>query len=191
MSDENLGRDDFEFNEEADTPPKNNSNRTFLIAAGILGAIALVAAACIAIYALFILPQRRALQTAQLATLSVQNTEVARAITQTSAALQLQATSTPTVTPEPTATATLTPTPVLAIPTSTSEPTLDPRTATVAALLTQAAGGVGDGTAAPPSPTPTALPNTGFADDVGLPAMLGMAAFLVAIIFAARRLRTA
>jgi LPXTG-motif cell wall-anchored protein len=38
---------------------------------------------------------------------------------------------------------------------------------------------------------PTAIPNTGFADDVGLPAMLGMAVLLVVVIFLARRLRTA
>jgi LPXTG-motif cell wall-anchored protein len=37
---------------------------------------------------------------------------------------------------------------------------------------------------------PTAIPNTGFADDVGLPMMLGIAVLLVVVIFLARRLRT-
>jgi hypothetical protein len=41
------------------------------------------------------------------------------------------------------------------------------------------------------SPTPTRLAATGFADDVGLPAMLGMAALLIVVIFLARKLRTA
>jgi hypothetical protein len=39
--------------------------------------------------------------------------------------------------------------------------------------------------------TPSALPTSGFADDVGLPGMFGLALLLVAVIFLARRLRTA
>jgi LPXTG-motif cell wall-anchored protein len=38
---------------------------------------------------------------------------------------------------------------------------------------------------------PTEIPKTGFADEVGLPAMLGMAVLLIVIIILARRLRTA
>jgi LPXTG-motif cell wall-anchored protein len=38
---------------------------------------------------------------------------------------------------------------------------------------------------------PTAIPDTGFADDVGLPLMLGLAVLLIVIIFLARRLRSA
>lgn len=37
--------------------------------------------------------------------------------------------------------------------------------------------------------TPTALPATGFADDVGLPGMLGLAVVLIAVVFLARRIR--
>jgi LPXTG-motif cell wall-anchored protein len=39
--------------------------------------------------------------------------------------------------------------------------------------------------------TSTALPTTGFADEVGIPGLLGMAVLLIAVIFLARRLRSA
>jgi len=39
------------------------------------------------------------------------------------------------------------------------------------------------------TPTPTALPDTGFIDDVGLPGLLGLAAALVLVVFIVRRLR--
>jgi len=37
--------------------------------------------------------------------------------------------------------------------------------------------------------TPTALAETGFADNVGLPGMVALAALLIVVIFLARRLR--
>jgi len=40
-------------------------------------------------------------------------------------------------------------------------------------------------------PTATALPTTGFAEDAGVPMMLGLAVLLIVIIFLARRLRSA
>jgi hypothetical protein len=40
-------------------------------------------------------------------------------------------------------------------------------------------------------PTSTALPDSGFADDVGLPGLIGLAAVLVVVVFLARRLRSA
>ena len=43
-------------------PPAKTGSRPFLAVAGILGAITLLALACIALYALFFLPQRRAQQ---------------------------------------------------------------------------------------------------------------------------------
>jgi LPXTG-motif cell wall-anchored protein len=64
--------------------------------------------------------------------------------------------------------------------------TVDPRTATVSALLTQAAS-----TATTRTPTVTALPVTGFAEDVGVPGLVGLALVLIVVIFLARRLRTA
>jgi len=41
------------------------------------------------------------------------------------------------------------------------------------------------------TPTATGLPDTGFADDIGAPTLLGMAALLIVVIFVARRLRAA
>lgn len=62
------------------------------------------------------------------------------------------------------------------------------RTATVAAFLTQAAGG---GAVLTLTPQSTALPNTGFADEVGLPGLFGLAAALLVVVFLARRARLA
>jgi LPXTG-motif cell wall-anchored protein len=65
------------------------------------------------------------------------------------------------------------------------------RTGTIAVLLTQVAtSGGGTSAAGTFAPlTPTALPKTGFMEDVGLPVLLGMAMLFVFIIFMARRLR--
>jgi LPXTG-motif cell wall-anchored protein len=41
------------------------------------------------------------------------------------------------------------------------------------------------------TPTATGLPDTGFADDIGAPTLLGMAALLILVIFIARRMRAA
>lgn len=183
---------DTEFeSEEESSPPEETGNRAFLIVAGVLGAVALLALICIAVYALVFLPRQKAEQTQRLATLNAQNTQVAMAITQTSeasflAATQAAATPTPTATeviaetPTPTATA------VVVLPTFTRPATQDPRTATVAALLTQASN-----VTRTVVPTATALPSTGFADEVGLPAMMGIAVLLIGVIFVARRLRSA
>ncbi len=62
------------------------------------------------------------------------------------------------------------------------------RTATVAAFLTQAASG-GQSLTLTPQTTSTKLPDTGFADEVGLPGLIGLAFALVAVIFIARRIR--
>ena len=173
------------------TPPTGNEDgngggsRTFLVVAGILGAITLLALLCIALYAFVFLPTRRSQQAQQVAQLNAQNTQVAQAITSTAAAAAF--TYTPTATRIP-PTATRTPTPVVAIPTRTQVVVVDARTATVAALLTQAAGLQKTPTA---QATSTALPKTGFAEDVGVPGMLGLAALLIAVIFLARRLRLA
>jgi LPXTG-motif cell wall-anchored protein len=75
-----------------------------------------------------------------------------------------------------------TPTPVLA---AGASPTAD-RTATVAFLLTEAA--VGRLTI---TPTASGLPSTGFADDMGVPGLVGLALVLIVVVFLARRLRTA
>jgi LPXTG-motif cell wall-anchored protein len=70
---------------------------------------------------------------------------------------------------------------------------LNSRTQTVAALLTQAAGGTTNTTpgagASAGGLTPTTLPTTGFVEEVGLPGMLGLSILLVAVIFFVRRMR--
>lgn len=170
-------------------PPENGpNNRSFLVLAGILGAITLLALISIAVYAAVLRPRQLAARREQEAKLFAQNTQIAQAITRTAAAANFTSTPTQTRLP-PTATATRTPTPVVAVPTNTLVAAQgDPRTATVAALLTQAAGIQRTPTV---RVTTTALPTTGFADQVGIPGMLSLSILLIAVIFLARRLRMA
>jgi LPXTG-motif cell wall-anchored protein len=70
---------------------------------------------------------------------------------------------------------------------------IDARTATVQVLLTQAAlsgQAVATGTLVPGT-TATALPKTGFAEDAGIPGLLGLTALLLVVILLARRMRAA
>jgi LPXTG-motif cell wall-anchored protein len=173
------------------TPPEESSNRSFYIVLGVLGAITLLVLLCVVGYMLIVRPRLKNQQQAQIDARNAQNTQVAMAITQTSAAIAITATPTNTSTPVPnTPTAAATQPGVVVVPTATRQATADPRTATVAALLTQAAS-VATRTTGPVAPSPTALPKTGFAEDVGLPMMIGLAALLIVVIFLARRLRTA
>ncbi len=169
-------------------PPEERSNRAFIIIAIGLIVLALVAVACLAGYALVYVPRQRENQANQVATVNAQNTEVAKSILATTIAEAFTPTPevTATNTPEPLAP---TETPVVIIPTNTFVPTADPRTATVAALYTQAAQATMPSIRTP-TPTSTALPATGFADEVGAPAMLGLAILLLVVIFLARRLRS-
>ncbi len=159
-------------------PPEESSNRTFLIAAGILGFIVLLSLACVAGYVFFIRPNQGQ-QVAQAAAQATQNAQVQQALTATSQAASL---GTPTEAP--------TNTPVLAEVTSTEIPggtdTPDPATSTVAAALTQAA--IAQLTTVP---TSTALPKTGIGDEFGAPGLVIMGMMLIAVIFLARRLRVA
>jgi len=182
FEDNGLGFDDDE------NPPEESSNRTFLIAAGILGGIVFLSLACLAIYALVILPQRNNAQLAEQNALATQNAQVNEALTATGVAFNLSQT------PQATETLLPTDTPVVAQPmeTNTLNPaaalegtlTPDPATMTVAAGLTQVAASTGT-----VFPTSTALPTSGFADEVGLPGMVIAAMVLVVVIFLARRLR--
>jgi hypothetical protein len=176
--------------EEAEPPPAETSNRSFLIVAGILGAIMLMSLLVLAVFAftrVVPLQRQRAAETAQA--IAFHSTEVARSVGATSIAKAWTATFTPT---EP-ATATPLPptnTPVVVVQaTSTATSGPDPRTATVAALLTQAAAAQ---TSVPTAViTPSELPQGGFADEVGVPGLLGLALLLVGVIFVTRRLRLA
>lgn len=187
--------EDLEF-EELDTEEtistSRGSNRTFLIVAGILGGILLIALLAIAAYAILILPGRDTGQQTQVAAINATNTAVAEEAQLTAIAKQITMTPTntatlpPTDTPTPTLTPTKTSTPVLA-PTNTPDDSIDPATSTVAALLTQQAAGGAGGT---PIPTATALPATGFADDFGIPGLLLVAGVLMVVIILSRRLRS-
>lgn len=185
---------DFEEDGGDYSSSSGSGNRTFMLAIGILGGIFLIALIVLAVFALFIMPQRNAAQQEQAAQINAQNTATAFAVTEM-ALFQQQAMTT---TAEALATVEPSPTSVVVFPTNTpgpelaadadSEGTQEPiggdlfaRTQTVAALLTQAAGGG--------QTTTTALPTTGFADDVGLPGLLGLAILLIAVIVLARRLR--
>ena len=184
---------------------KPASNRTFVIIAGALGAIFLLALIALIVYAVIIVPQRNAARLEQAAQINAQNT--ATSVSATELAFVQQLALTPSETPVPEDTEAPTPTEVVVFASETpaaaetqplvmaADSELNARTATVAALLTMAAGGTspadltatsGAGT---PSVSPTALPTTGFADEVGLPALLGLAVLLVGVMILARRLR--
>lgn len=174
--------DDLNFDDE-EIPPEESSNRTFLIAAGILGGIVLLSLICLGVYGLIIVPQRNAAQQAgEQNALATQNAQVNEALTATGVAFDLSQT------PQVTETLPPTDTPVVAQPTATNTPeftfTPDPATQTVAAGFTQLAEST-----ATIILTSTALPTSGFADEVGLPGLVIAAMVLVAVIFLARRLR--
>lgn len=188
---------DFEDVSSGDTiATSRGSNRTFLIVAGVLGGILLIALLAIAAYAILILPGRGPGQQTQAAEINATNTAIAQEAQLTAVARQVTVTATFTATLEPSATPSPQPsassTPILA-PTNTDEPvegtppTPDTAaTATVAALLTQQAAG----DEPTPIPTSTALPDTGFADDFGVPGLALIAGVLLVIIILSRRLRS-
>jgi LPXTG-motif cell wall-anchored protein len=189
MAFEDMDLEDNEFDLESDDspPPEESTNRTFYIVAAAIGGVMLLSLICLALYALVYAPLQRDREATQVAAINAQNTQVAQAAVETGLAAKF--TATPTSTPVlPTATTSPSPTLVIAEPTDTAvvvTPTID-RTATVAVLLTEAAAGRLTAT-----PTASALPATGFVEDVGIPAMVGLALLLVVIIFLTRRLRTA
>ncbi len=172
-------------------------NRTFLIVAGILGILILLTLACMAVFLLRGSSSGNQARQAEIATVNAQNTQVAEALSMTQLAQAWTPTFTATSVPS---TATNTPTAVVAMPTNTptpsaptDTPTPDYRQATIDALatinaLTQTPGAGGGSTG---TPSATGLPNTGFADEVGLPGLAVGAVALLLVIFLARRLRTA
>jgi hypothetical protein len=192
--------DDFDLDTPEEEESSSGSNRTFVMVAGGLGVLMIIALAFMAIYALVILPKQRAGGEAAAATSTtiVQQEAAAQALTQTALALA-QATDTPkpTNTPTSTALAEATEEGVAEEPLFTaSGPTADPRTATVQALLTSAAAAQTQAASSLNTVTPTstlisALPDAGFLDDAGAPALVGIAILLVLVIMMARRLRQA
>jgi hypothetical protein len=185
---------DVEHELGEEKPPNGNGNRNFLIIAGVLGGIMLLALLCIAGLALRqFLPGQQSAKNAN-ATYEAQATEIAFAASQTALAPTSTATSLPTLIPTNTKIPTNTPVIVLG---PTKSPTIDIAVATRNALLTQAAQtAIATNQAAQTSiptlkPTSTALPETGIADELGTPGLIVVAFVLVVIIFLMRKLRMA
>jgi LPXTG-motif cell wall-anchored protein len=197
--------EELDFGEEGQTPvppeePKP-ANRNFLIALGVIGGIFVLITIALIVVATLILPGRnRASLEAGALTLAANTATAQFATDEAQKAIILL---TPSITPIPSTTPTSPPatnTPVVA-PTQTSTTASggaaatatetvvsDAQKATLSAQQTQLAGGKFTATVIA---TSTALPNTGFADEVGLPGLLGLFAGLIVIIFLARRLRSA
>jgi LPXTG-motif cell wall-anchored protein len=188
--------EDFEVTGEL---PEDDENRTFVIAAAGLGGLIVLSLVCLGVYALILQPQQREAALREPTSIVLTNTAVALALTQTEEAADFTPVPTeapPTLTPSPTVTNTPVPTQVVVLPTDTPTatpfttlPTLAPLTATAAAQMTQTAEAIAGG-AGSPTPTATALPSTGFGDDVGLPGLAGLAALFLVAIFLSRRLRS-
>ncbi len=194
MSDE---LNEFSGNGEQMPPPKS-SNKAFIIAASVLGGLFLLILLAIAVYVAVGVPslaRQRAARSTQIAQINSANTATVAALTKIAVSVKLTQQA-PTATPLPTATNTITLTPIKASPTSvvaqaTSTNTvaagpIDTRTATVAALLTQAAQAKLTLTYLP---TSTALPKTGSFEDVGIPSLVGLTLLLLVVIFLVRRMR--
>ena len=168
------------------------ANRTFVMVAGGLGALIVITLIGVAIYLFINRPDPAEIAANETATAAVIATGTSQARTETAAALMPSLTPTETLAPS----ATSSPTIDVSAPTATDTPggpTADPRTATVQALLTQAALAQTQAAASiltvSPTPTATARPDTGFMDDVGTPTLFGLTALLLIVIFIARRLR--
>lgn len=172
--------DDLNTLEEDAAPPEESGNKTFILVAAILGGVVLLSIACLVVYGVYVLPRQTAQRASAQETLVAQNLQVNQALTEKAISDMLSQVPSATPTLEPTAT------PVFEQTTPTVAAPADPQTATVAAALTQAAQAQLTVTALP---TSTALPNTGFFDDVGAPGLFVMAVALVIVILLARRLR--
>ena len=180
--------DDFNNNEEPPVPEKQPSGKNFLLAIGIIGVILILALVLLLLVAPNIISQQRASNMEQAAQINAANTATAMAATANAA--QARVTPTKVVVVVAAGASSATKTPVIMVATSTpvvaGAALSASELATVQALQTQMAqGGAGTGT-----PTSTALPNSGFADDYGIPGMVGLAAVLIAVIFFSRKLRT-
>ena len=177
--------EDFEM---GDPLPEESSNRTFIMAAAGIGALLVLSMICLGVYALVLAPRQQEARATDAASIILQNTAVAQ--TQTAEAAEDTPTPIPSVTDTPLPTTTITPTQVVVLPSDTPTPfttlpTLEPLTATAAAQATLDAIAGADLT-----PTATALPATGFADEAGVPTLLLLGCVLLVVVFIARGLRT-
>ncbi|MBW8010214.1 MAG: hypothetical protein FVQ83_03080 [Chloroflexi bacterium] len=193
--------DDFDLDVPEGPPPEESGNRTFMIVAGGLGGFMLISIICLAV--VFFMGRgggddgEGTELTAEA--INANNTEVAEFANQTATADSYTPTITATLPPTatqvpPTATATEV---ELIVTTEVTQPvdggpTVNPSTATVEALLTQASLAQTQAASAilTVTPTPTVvLPDSGFADNVGLMGLFTLTAMLVLVIVFVRRLR--
>jgi hypothetical protein len=210
---------DFDYSQFEEEPePQKPNNRTFAIIASILGAIILLSLVAIAAYFIFLNPGKTANQADIAAKISAENTATVMAVTEDAMAVVL-----PLDTPVPAEVVLPAELPTELPAGEVDQPVVDDSTggqltedlamtATVEALLTQAAGGavveaagsVIVDAAAPAAvetatpqraatlaPTPAALPTTGFADEMGLPGLVGLAFLFIVVITIARQVRAA
>jgi hypothetical protein len=175
-----------------DLPPEGGNNRTFMLVAGGLGAILVIAMIYFAVSYLRNASNPILDTSAVTKTAFVEKANKSLAETGTAEAL-IPPTFTETTAPTdtPVLTSTTVPETTTDIPNGATQ---DPRTATVEALLTNAALAQTQAVISTITPTATAteigaLPDTGFIDDIGAPALLGAAALLIMIIVSARKLR--
>ena len=168
-------------------PEESNNNRTFLIAAGILGGIILISIACLV--GVYLFTQNSSTQVNEQAVAASETEQVASNFINDALTATFEASILPTATLPPTST----PVVNIATVTRTADPNLvtgagtpAAATATVGAALTQAA--IAQLTIVP---TTTALPQTGFVEDVGVPGLVVMALAFIIVILMARRLRFA
>jgi len=190
FDEDQFDQESFGGGEYEPEPPKRRGNRTFLIAIAIVGIIFVIALILLLLVAPKLLADQRLAQQEQAAQINAANT--ATAMYATSMAQLALATKTPTVGLVAAAGgAAPTKTPVVVIQQNTQSAVggsglSASELATVSALQTEMAGRGISGT---PGAAATALPSTGFADEVGLPMMAGLAIILVAVIVLSRRLR--
>ncbi len=178
-------------------PPEESQNRVFVLVALGLGGLFIIGLILIALFAFVIAPGQRRARSAAATGTAQGNQALAQLLTQTALAglgaeektqvppatlVAVAATNTPLIPPSATNTLppTITKTPGPS-PTVASPQPLKTRTPTPSLV-----GGVKTATRLP---TSTALPTTGFADDVGVPGLILMGMGLVAVLIVARRLR--
>lgn len=152
--------DDFDFDTMVPEEPKRNRTFWFFLI-GLLG-IVVVSIIGILLWINVFSPRQQEARNAEATQTAAALTQIALAQIPTSTVVQL-----PSSTPEPTDTQ---------APTQTTAPIAQATTAvpTIESTIT---------------PTPTALPSTGFADDIGLPGLISLGFALLFIAFIARRIR--
>jgi len=188
---------DFDFDVPSGEEEERSPNRAFITAVAGIGGVLILSLICLGLYTLVIAPRQREAADRRPTEIALTNTEIARLLTQTAEAglgpSAADETPSPTWTMTPTGTSvpttpTVSPTATEVVVLSTSTPTtIGAQTATAQAQATLNAAAQQAATA---TSTPTALPGTGgFAEDIGIPGMLLLAAVLVTVIFVARHLR--